>query len=158
MKIKNIFRNASIIPEYLAKAASVPAGLLALGSEGGLVGKMISGYQKLYTLPMELFRNGSNLAQMAEDTDILTAREFFAKYGENAAHSTVNSIKGLADYAGQTIDNLSTQPISTVAAAGIAGLTLYVLGDLIGFCRTKGQGSALTRAKRSLGNKIWGAQ
>jgi hypothetical protein len=150
-----LIRQTSIVPEYLAKAASIPAGILALGSEGNVLEKMVSGATKLWTGPVGALKNYGVLSEVSGDYDGLTTREFVNKYGADTGNYLMEQFQGVVDFGKQFGENFQDQSIETVgAAAGILAL-LYGAGRYIKYWRQKGQGSSLDQWERKKGARRW---
>lgn len=156
MKIKDIVTNAVTLPaEYTAKAAAIPGAALAAGSKGTLVDKIGEGFTKLTDIIPATYAKSKELYHVAQDADTMTAREFATEYGANATQATLDTLNGVVDYAQQFYLNISSMPITTVAAAAVVGGLLYTGGRVARFIRQKGRGGIADRLERKLGEKIW---
>jgi len=150
-----LIRQATMFPEYLAKAASIPAGILALGSKGSALEKAVSGVTKLWTGPVGAKENYGVLSDLSRDYETLTASDFVARYGADTGSYLVEQFKGVLEFGRQFGENIQDQPIETVGAAGGVFALLYGTGRAIRFFRQKGQGSLLNQWERKRGTSIW---
>ena len=156
--VKEIIRQGILMPvEYASKVSSLPAGILALGSKGNFLEKMMSGASKVVTVPMEAVSRASFLLDMKADelNPDVTKIDFLKKYGGGTVDYVGQMGQDVVAYFNQALTNYQDQPIETIAAGvGITGL-LYGVGRLAKFWRQKGQGSWLDKKERGWGNKIW---
>lgn len=80
--------------------------------------------------------------------------------GSKGARKLYDVAKGL-DYSGiwnsmqNFSNNVTDQPVETVAAAATMLGIGYALGRGVRFCGTRGQGTMLDRTERALGRKFW---
>lgn len=154
--MKKIARQSLIVPEYVLRYSPIPGASLAIGSDKSFIGKVFDGYFDLLSLPFRLVNGGRDLIQVAQDTNNLTVNQFATKYGANAGSSAMNAASGLAEWLGNSYDNLAQKPLETLSAAAIVAGSMFLGSRALRFYRTKGQGSLLTRAERSFGEKIFG--
>lgn len=143
--------------EIIGKGAAVPAGALALGSEGGFLEKIQDAYLKLSLLPTEVFSRGKQIVEMRADyNDNMGIRDFSEKYGvDTVPEATLDAVNEGVNYATNVYENMINAPVET-GLAGVAALGLaWVAGEIGNFVRTKGQGGLATRLKRSAGKKVF---
>ncbi len=51
--IRNTVRQTLVLPEYILKIASIPAGIIAAGAGGSALAKAIQGGTKVWTVPVD---------------------------------------------------------------------------------------------------------
>ena len=115
-----MIRQGLILPEFLCKYASVPAGILAFGSEGNFLEKAASGVTKLYTGPSDAMGNYDTFRQASQDFNSLTAREFYEKHGADAGNYLLDLADRAVQFGNQVASNFQDQPIETIIAKVIA--------------------------------------
>ena len=154
-KIKNVLRHALSVPEYILKVASIPAGIIAAGSEGSALSKALHGGAKVWTTPVDVIINFRKLVEISHDYSVLTAREFTNKYGAEMGTYVVGILDGFIEWGSRFSHNVNNEPIETTLAVVVITGLLYAGGRAMKFIRQKGQGSYLTRVERKLGHQYW---
>jgi len=150
-----ILRQTSIIPEWLTKVAAVPAGVFALGGEGGLVSKMAYGAKTVMTAPFQIPAALSKVQEVAQDYTTMVANAFTEKYGPSVVQAAMDEVHGGIEYCNHALQNLQDQPAETLAAGASIAALMYGTGRAIRFWRQKGQGSWADRLERGIGRRFW---
>ena len=149
---KKVLRNGGLgVAEHAGKAASIPGGVIAAGSEGNIAEKVSEGYQKIATSIPDAFSKAKYFTEAAYDFTNSTASEFTNKYGGEVFNALQEGFGNFGEY----VENFADQPIESVAAGAIAGASMYAMGRLAKFARQKGKGSWLDNLERKAGDKIW---
>lgn len=153
--IKNTVRQTLILPEYILKIASIPAGIIAAGTGGSALAKAIQGGTKVWTAPIDAVKNLNKIVEISDDYTVLTAKEFTTKYGTEIGTYLANHLHGIIAWGTQFSHNINNEPIETVLAVLVISGLLYAGGRALKFVRQKGQGSYITKVERKLGHKYW---
>lgn len=154
-----LIRNVLLfIIEYCFKIAAPLAAVIAMAAEGGFMTKVIEGFRSLPEAVREIIwwiKNIPEVGRIVDDYNTLTAATFNQKYGAGAVNYVMDYLNEGVSYLQQVYLNLSDQPISTVLAAVIVFLILYLLARGVRFVRQEGQGSFVTKFERRTGNRIF---
>jgi len=153
--IKNTARQILVLPEYILKIASIPAGIIAAGTGGSALAKAIQGGTKVWTVPIDAVKNLKTLVEISNDYAVLTAKEFTTKYGTEIGTYLANHLHGIIVWGTQFSHNINNEPIETIFAVLVISGFLYAGGRALKFIRQKGQGSYITKVERKLGHKYW---
>lgn len=146
------------IVEYCFKLAAPIAAVISLGVPGPFSTKVVSGFRSLPQAIHEIiwwFRNIPEIGHTIEDYNTMTAANFNAKYGSGAINNVMNYLNEAVAYLQQVYVNLAEKPVTTILAALVVFLVLYLLSRVARFIRQEGQGSLVDRYERRAGDRVF---
>lgn len=140
------------------KITAPVAAAISLGTQGGFFDKVGTGFASLpQTIRELLVTLGSSdyVSQIINDYNTLTAAAFNEKYGGGAIQYVMQYLNNGVVYLQKVYQNLTTETISTVIAAFVVFVVLYLLSRSARFVRQRGQGSVVDRFERKAGDKVF---
>lgn len=146
------------IVEFCFKLAAPLAAVISMGAQDGFVNKVVQGFQSLPEAIREIIwwiENISEIGQIIDDYNTMTAANFNAKYGSGAINNVMDYLNEGVTYLQHVYLNLAEQPVVTILAAIIVFLVFYILGRVARFIRQEGQGSFIDRAERRAGDRVF---
>ncbi|MCW9708034.1 hypothetical protein [Fodinibius salsisoli] len=149
------------IIEWCSKVAAPLAAFISMGVQGGLLYKILAGFQSLPEAIQEIIwwvKSIPQVGSIVDDYNTLTAADFNQKYGAGAVNYVMDYLNDGLAYLQQVYQNLVKQPISTLLAATIVFLIFYLLARIVRFIRQEGQGSFITKFERRTGERIFKAK
>lgn len=152
---------ALFIIEYCFKLAAPLAAVISLGAPGLFFSKVAHGFRSLPQAVQEIiwwFRNISEIGQVINDYNTMTAANFNAKYGSGAINNVMDYLNEAVAYLQQVYVNLAEQPVTTILAALVVFLIFYLLSRVARFIRQEGQGSVIDRYERRAGRRVFSEQ
>lgn len=144
--------------EIIFKITSTLAAALTLGVKGSFFKKVAGGFASLPEAGSELYQTvGSSgyIAGLINDYNTMTAAAFNQKYGSGAVNYVMNYLNDGVGYLLSVYENLSSEPVSSLLAALLVFITLYITARLFRFIRQRGQGSYLDRMERRAGERLF---
>ena len=148
--VKNIVLKSG---EITAKGASLPLGIVTLGSDvEGVTGKYVDGVKSTPEVIGKSLKYMLNFSEMNDNYNNLTAKEFVNTYEAMGW----NKLAELNNYLMQTGNNLMDNPVETLIASGLTAGSAYLAGRAAKFVRTEGQGTIIQKIERKLGDKAFG--
>ncbi|NGP75695.1 hypothetical protein G3570_03570 [Balneolaceae bacterium YR4-1] len=134
------------------------AAAISLGDQGGFLSKIGSGLGSLPEKIRELLRTLNNtdyVTGIINDYNSLTASAFNEKYGGDAINNVMQYLNEGVTYLQNVYQNITAEPVSTVLAALLVFMLLYLFSRLMRFIRQRGQGSVIDKMERRAGEKIF---
>lgn len=134
------------------------AAAISLGDQGGFLSKIGSGLGSLPEKIRELLRTLNNtdyVTGIINDYNSLTASAFNEKYGGDAINNVMQYLNEGVTYLQNVYQNITAEPVSTVLAALLVFMLLYLSSRLMRFIRQRGQGSVIDKMERRAGEKIF---
>lgn len=134
------------------------AAAISLGDQGNFLSKIGTGLGSLPEKISELvrtIRNTDYVTRVIDDYNSLTAAAFNEKYGGDAINYVMQYLNEGVAYIQNVYQNITAEPVSTVLAALLVFMLLYLSGRLMRFVRQRGQGSVIDKMERKAGEKIF---
>lgn len=144
--------------EYLFKLAAGVIAMIVLGAGGSFISKIGTGFGSIGNVLYQVAEWPDRLTYLGtviQDYNTLTAATFNQRYGGDAINRVMELLNEGVAYGQAVYQNITQQPVGTVAATVMVFLLFYVIGRTCRFYRQKGQGSFLTKKERELGKRVF---
>ncbi|MFH5833064.1 hypothetical protein [Halalkalibaculum sp. DA384] len=153
-----LFKPALFILEYGFKLLAGVGTAIVLAAEGPFLAKLGAALHSFLPALQQIFRAPErirNIGSIIEDYNTLTAAAFNDRYGGQAINHLLEQLNQAVAYIQAIYGNIVNQPVSTVTAALVTFMVLYLLARACRFARQRGQGSYVDRMERRLGDRVF---
>lgn len=144
--------------EYCFKISALIVASITLAAKGSFGTKLAAGFTSLSPALRRIVEAPGKISETAtiiNDYNTLSAAVFSERYGGQAIDSVLIFLNEGILYFQAIYQNMVQQPLVTLIAAGIAFITLYLLGRILRFARQKGRGSYIHRIERKIGDRVF---